>query len=118
MTLREAQERADALAKSALFYVPICAGITALAILFVAAKPSYIAAGWFITVLGMFLVLIPCLLPSYLLEAYRRLTGDYYRELTKSEVVKDVARKHGLPVLDVKLTTMDPKDLRGIPLDS
>ena len=83
MKLSEMQEQADRLAKSALFYVPIASGITALMIVVVAAKPSYIAAGWFITLLGMFIVLIPCLLPSYLIEAYRRLTGDYYKDLHK-----------------------------------
>ena len=36
----------------------------------------------------------------------------------KSRIVADVARAHGVPVIDVRLSQMEPTDLRGIPFRS
>lgn len=36
--------------------------------------------------------------------------------ISKSETVKQVARKHNLKVIDIRLTQMEPTDLRGIPV--
>jgi len=33
----------------------------------------------------------------------------------KSQMVAEVARKHGVPVIDIRLSQMEPSDLRGIP---
>ncbi|MCB1829639.1 MAG: AAA family ATPase [Chromatiaceae bacterium] len=36
----------------------------------------------------------------------------------KSQMVAQVARKHGVPVIDIRLSQMEPSDLRGIPFRS
>lgn len=36
----------------------------------------------------------------------------------KSQLVRDVARAHGVPVVDIRLAQMEPTDLRGIPFRS
>ena len=33
----------------------------------------------------------------------------------KSQMVAQVAERHGMPVIDVRLSQMEPSDLRGIP---
>ncbi len=36
----------------------------------------------------------------------------------KSQIVAEVARKHSVPVIDIRLSQMEPSDLRGIPFRS
>ncbi|WP_456414022.1 AAA family ATPase [Thiolapillus sp.] len=36
----------------------------------------------------------------------------------KSQIVAEIARKHGVPVIDIRLSQMEPSDLRGIPFRS
>ena len=36
----------------------------------------------------------------------------------KSQMVAQVAEKHGVPVIDIRLSQMEPSDLRGIPFRS
>ena len=36
----------------------------------------------------------------------------------KSQIVAEVASKHGVPVIDIRLSQMEPSDLRGIPFRS
>ncbi|MFZ0789908.1 MAG: AAA family ATPase, partial [Chromatiaceae bacterium] len=33
----------------------------------------------------------------------------------KSQMVAQIARRHGVPVIDIRLSQMEPSDLRGIP---
>ena len=33
----------------------------------------------------------------------------------KSQIVAQVARRHAVPVIDIRLSQMEPSDLRGIP---
>ena len=33
----------------------------------------------------------------------------------KSQIVAQVAARHGVPVIDIRLSQMEPSDLRGIP---
>ena len=33
----------------------------------------------------------------------------------KSQIIADIARKHGVPLIDIRLSQMEPTDLRGIP---
>ena len=33
----------------------------------------------------------------------------------KSQIVAQIAQKHGVPVIDIRLSQMEPSDLRGIP---
>lgn len=111
MTLKEASDLADRVAKAAMLYIPILFIITSVVIVCVAAQPSYIGAGLFVTFLASFVLLMLCLIPSWVLDKWQ-----FLREpRTKSEIVKQAARKHGFPVIDIKLTTMDPTDLRGLP---
>lgn len=111
MTIKEASERADQFAKDAMLFVPLGWLFTAFVIVTQAAQPSYIWAGLFVSALIAFVILVICLAPSWILEKWL-----FLREpRTKSEIVKQAAKKHGLPVIDIKLSTMDPKDLRGLP---
>ena len=36
----------------------------------------------------------------------------------KSQMVAQVAARHGVPVIDIRLSQMEPSDLRGIPFRS
>lgn len=40
------------------------------------------------------------------------------RPATKSSHAKRIARKLGVPVIEIKLSRVDPMDLRGLPVDA
>lgn len=117
MTLKQARERADAIAKAAMIYVPLGAIVTMVVIMCVAAQQSYIGAGLVVTTLVACLLLVGACIPSWVLEHLDKFIESMDRELnpSKSDIVREFARREGLPVIDLKLVDMDPRDMKGLP---
>lgn len=115
MTYSEIRERADVVAKRAMLYVPI--GWVAC-LVYAVCFAQNIAAGMLGSVALAVILLVLFLAPSYLLEAFERITDRYCPHIwanNKSAIIKQVARREGLPVIDIKLSEMDPRDLKGLP---
>jgi hypothetical protein len=118
MTLKEARALADHLAKTAIVYIPLCAVITMVVIMCVAAQTSYIGAGMVITTLASCVLLVLACIPSWFLEHLDKFLESMDRQInppTKSQVVKEFARREGLPIIDIKLYQMPASDMKGLP---
>lgn len=110
MTFLEIKKFVDDMAKNAIFAAPILYAGYAIGVV---TQPNFnnIPAALFVGGLVLFVGVVILLLPSWILDKWQ-----FLREpRTKSEIVQQAARKHGFPVIDIKLTTMEPKDLRGLP---
>jgi hypothetical protein len=98
------------LAKATLIYIPLLFVVMMVSVI---CQPNseYIGPGLVLSFVLCFVLLIAGLLPSYIADLMARL----FREPTAAE---RVAKELGVPVIDIKMSEMDPKDLRGLPLDS
>lgn len=118
MTLKEARNRADRLAKAAIVYIPLCAVITMVVIICVAAQTSYIGAGIVITMLASCVLLVLACIPSWFLEHLDNFLESMDRQInppTKSQVLREYARREGLPIIDIKLYDVPASDMKGLP---
>lgn len=111
MGFRSIKVGADKLAKLAMVYLPLLWVVMVVSIVCFAAKPGYIAPSLFIATLTCAGLLVLCLLPSWTLDVIASLRPPR----TKSEAAIRLARREGLPIIDIKMVDYDLTDLKGLP---